>query len=415
MKILIVSHYFWPESFRINDLVVSLKARGHEVSVLTGMPNYPSGKLFEGYGWWKKRHDDMEGIPVFRTPMFLRREGRGWQLALNYLSFAIFGSLLGPWYFRDQQFDVIFVYEPSPFTVGIPAIVMRRLKNAPMLFWVQDLWPESLEAAGAVRSPAILWSVGRMVRWIYKRCDRVLVQSKGFVEPAVTAGADRRRTLYFPNWAEAFYEPIDLPADAPERSEVPDGFTVVFAGNLGEAQSLDTIVDAAARVKEIGGLNVRWIIVGDGRRLAAMRQRVNELGIGDIVHFLGRKPVELMPRYFACADLLLVTLKADSVFARTIPSKMQSYLACGKPIVAAFDGEGAAVLEEAEAGIAVPAEDSDALAEAVMKLYAMSPAERDAMGANGRHCFEKEFAADMLVTRLEQWMKDVKEEGVCES
>jgi len=181
MRILIVSQYFWPENFRINDLVMALKERGHDVTVLTGMPNYPSGSLFEGYSWLKKRCDDMDGIPVYRTPMFLRRQGKGWQLALNYFSFVFFGCLLAPWYFRKHAFDVIFVYEPSPFTVGIPAMLMRGL----MLFWVQDLWPESLTAAGAVHSPVILKSVGRMVRWIYRHCDRVLVQSKVFVEPAV--------------------------------------------------------------------------------------------------------------------------------------------------------------------------------------------------------------------------------------
>jgi len=204
MKILIVSHYFWPEQFRINDLACELKARGHEVSVLTGMPNYPNGRLFDGYSWWKKRYDDMDGVPVYRTPMFLRRQGLGWQLALNYFSFVLFGCLLAPWYFRNQSFDVVFVYEPSPFTVGVPAILMRKLKKAPVLFWVQDLWPESLTAAGAIHSPFALKAVGCMVRWIYRHCDRVLVQSEAFIEPAVAAGALRERTIYYPNWAESF-------------------------------------------------------------------------------------------------------------------------------------------------------------------------------------------------------------------
>ena len=177
MRILVVSQYFWPEQFRINDLVLALNGRGHDVSVLTGVPNYPSGQLFEGYSWWKKRCDNMEGVQICRLPLFLRRQGKGWQLALNYLSFVFFGCLLAPWLLRKQKFDLIFVYEPSPFTVGIPAMVMRKLKKAPMLFWVQDLWPESLEAAGAVKSPKVLKAVGTVVKWIYQHIDQVLVQS----------------------------------------------------------------------------------------------------------------------------------------------------------------------------------------------------------------------------------------------
>jgi len=406
VKVLIVSHYFWPEQFRINDLAQALTQRGHDVAVLTGMPNYPGGKLFEGYSWWKKRHDDMDGIPVYRTPMFLRREGRGWQLALNYLSFVIFGSLLAPWYFRKQNFDAIFVYEPSPFTVAIPGILMRRLKKAPMLFWVQDLWPESLTAAGAVHSPAVLKGVGRMVRWIYRHCDKVLVQSQAFVDPAVRAGAVEQDTLYYPNWAETFYRP--LPPSGTGLQGVNEGFRVMFAGNLGEAQSLETIIAAAERLKH--EFAIQWVIIGDGRRAEWMRQEVERLNLAATVTFLGSHPAERMPHFFAEADALLVTLKADEVFAQTIPSKVQTYMACAKPVVAALNGEGARVIQKAGAGLAVAAEDDEALADAVFELYRMPVHERNSMGHAARACYEIEFARDMLVDRLEGWMRQLAEE-----
>ncbi len=411
MNILIVSQYFWPENFRINDLALGLKGRGHEVSVLTGMPNYPGGRLFKGYGWWEKRHDDMDGVPVYRVPLFLRRQGKGWQLALNYFSFVFFGCLLAPWYFRKQSFDVIFVYEPSPFTVGIPAILMRSLKKAPLFFWVQDLWPESLAAAGAVQSSAVLKAVGGMVHWIYRRCDRVLLQSRGFVEPAVTAGAERSRVRYYPNWAEAFYRPMQT-----EEAELPDigfpqGFRIMFAGNLGEAQSLKTIVDAAERLRDEP--EIRWLIVGDGRESEWMQREVMRQGLEKCVSFLGRHPAELMPCFFAHADTLLTTLKADDVFARTIPSKVQTYMACAKPIVAALNGEGARVIDEAGCGLAVAAGDGEALASAVLKLYRMSRKERQAMGERGRMYYDTHFERDMLIDRFEQWMQTVREEGLC--
>ena len=405
MKILIVSQYFWPEQFRINDLVQGLKERGNDLSVLTGLPNYPSGKLFDGYGWWNKRYDQMDGVPIYRVPIFLRRQGRSWQLALNYLSFVFWGCLLGSWFLRKQNFDVIFVYEPSPFTVGIPGMLMRRLKNAPMFFWVQDLWPESLSAAGAIRSPIILQAVRLMVKWIYHNCDRVLVQSEAFIEPAVLAGAERQRILYYPNWAESFYRPLSASEAPLQEVNFPEGFRVMFAGNLGEAQSLETIVDAADRLKAVSG--IKWIIIGDGRRSNWVQQEVRRLGLDDRVTFFGRYAAELMPYFFASADALLITLKADDVFAQTIPSKLQSYMACGKPLLAALHGEGARVIREASAGYVVAAEDGRGLAEAVLRLYHTPEAERSIMGDQARKYYETHFERNRLISLLEQWMLEI--------
>lgn len=412
MRILVVSQYFWPEQFRINDLVLALKERGHDVIVMTGVPNYPSGQLFEGYSWWKNRRDNMEGVQVYRLPLFLRRQGKGWQLALNYLSFVFFGCLLAPLLLRKQKVDLIFVYEPSPFTVGIPAMMMRKLKKAPMLFWVQDLWPESLEAAGAVKSPRVLRAVGIVVRWIYQHIDQVLVQSRAFIQPAVMAGASSGRIQYFPNWAESFYHPLSNEA-LPAGLEIPEGFCVMFAGNLGEAQSLGTIISAAARLRD--EVAIHWLIVGDGRRKHWMQQEAGRLGVCAQVHFMGSYPAKQMPALFAAADVLLVTLKNDPVFAQTIPSKVQTYMACAKPIVAALNGEGARVIVEANAGLAVAAEDDERLAKAVLELYRMSAQAREQMGIRGRNYYNAEFERDMLISRLEGWMQNAVEKGMCES
>lgn len=412
MRLLIISQYFWPESFRINDLALVLKERGHQVSVLTGMPNYPAGSIFEDYGWSSVGRSDYEGITLFRVPLFGRRQGRSWQLALNYLSFVLSASFLGPFFCRGK-YDVIFVFEPSPFTVGIPAMLLRWLKKAPMIFWVQDLWPESVVATGGIRSPQLIGLIGKMVRSIYRRCDRVLVQSRGFVEPAKAAGAPDGRIEYFPNWAEAIYRPVELEASAPERAKFPDGFNILFAGNLGAAQSLDTLISVADKLKNEP--DIHWLILGNGRQENWLREKISELGLEKTVHLLGRFPVEEMPRYFSLADLLLVTLRSDPIFAQTIPSKVQSYLACGKPIVGAIDGEGAKVIKESRAGLVVPAEDADALAESVLELYRLPSEKLEEMGKQGMVYYERNFNRDNLVRRLEEIMTEVKEEGLCES
>ena len=404
MRVLIVSQYFWPESFRVNDLALGLKERGHAVAVLTGLPNYPTGRFFPGYGFFTPSSEEFNGLPVYRVPLIPRGSGQRWRLALNYFSFAIFASLLAPVRCRGV-FDLIFVFEPSPITVGIPAILLKKFKRAPVMFWVQDLWPESLSATRAIRSELLLHWVAQLVRFIYQRCDRILVQSEGFI-PSVTAlGADPQRVAYFPNWAETLYCPVATAEDAPERKEVPAGFCVMFAGNIGAAQSFETILEAATLLRQHH--DIHWVVVGDGHRRAWVEGQILERGLKESVHLLGPRPAEVMPRYFALADALLVTLKCDPIFALTIPSKVQSYLACAKPILAALDGEGARVVRESGAGIVCPAEDAKALAESVLRLSRMSPQERAAMGQKGRTYFEANFEREKLLDRLEGLMLEM--------
>lgn len=412
MRILVITQYFWPESFRINDLAVGLRTRGHEVSVLTGLPNYPSGKLFKGYGWSSCGRSVQDGITVCRVPLLVRGQGRSWQLALNYLSFVFFSCLFGP-FLCCGKYDLVFVFEPSPFTVGIPGVLFRYLKKAPMLFWVQDLWPESIEATGTIRSPFLLSLVEKMVRFIYRRCDRVLIQSEGFESPVINAGADSEKIIYFPNWAEEIYRPIAKDETKPEAKELPAGFRVMFAGNLGAAQSLETIVEAAIRLRYIE--DIHWIIVGDGRIRIWLEQKIKEYSLQNVIYLIGQRPVESMPIYFSLSDILLVTLKRDDIFALTIPSKIQSYLACGKPVAGALDGEGANIINESGAGYAVPAGDAKALADAVLKMYRLSNTERLQMGEKGRRYYDQHFDREHLFTRLEEIMKTAVKEGTCAS
>ena len=403
MKVLVLSQYFWPENFRINDLASTLVERGHEVSVLTGIPNYPDGRFFPGYKSRGRGNEQYNGVKIFRVPIAPRGSGSGVRLFFNYISFAFFASLLGPLICRGQ-FDCILVYEPSPVTVGLPAIVLKKIKNAPILFWVQDLWPETLAATGAIKSKHALKIVGKLVDYIYHNCDLILVQSRAFTPSIEKFGICRERIAYFPNSAESFYRPVSTENCDSLRVKMRAGFRIMFAGNIGAAQDFKTILNAVEILKNKGEMEIQWVILGDGRKRRQVEKDIEHRDLGNNIQLLGRYPAEEMPNFFSYADALLVTLKKDPIFALTVPAKVQSYLACAKPIIAAIDGEGAAIIEEASAGLAIPSENPQELAHALIQMYRMSKEERDEMGASGRKYFEKHFERNMLVDRLEDLM-----------
>lgn len=402
MKILIVSQYFWPENFRINDLAQELVQRGHSVTVLTGIPNYPAGRVFDAYRQEPEAFGHYGGAQVLRVPMLARSHGAV-RLFLNYLSFVIGACLLGPWRLRGQQADVIFVFEPSPITVGLPAILLGRIKRAPVVFWALDLWPETLAAIGVVRSPRLLGWIGNLVKFIYKHCTLVLGQSRGFLASIAKYCSDTQKIRYFPSWAEEIFDGLDL-VPAPEVPQREGVFNVLFAGNIGEAQDLPAVLAAAECLKHNAA--IRWLIVGDGRKSNWLREEVERRGLHGSVLLLGRFPVERMPSFYAHADALLVSLKKDPVFSMTIPGKVQSYLMAGVPLVGMLDGEGAKVITEAKAGLVSRAGDAEGLAVAVLEMAAMRADQRHQLGVNGRAFAEKEFGRALLMGRLETLLRE---------
>jgi len=403
MRILIVTQYFWPENFRVNDLATALKARGHRVTVLTGKPNYPGGTFFPGYGFFARGSDDFDGIPVIRVPLVPRGPGGGLRLAINYLSFALFASVAAPFRCRDE-YDVIFVYEVSPITVALPALVLRLIRRTPVLLWVLDLWPESLSATGAIRNRTALAAVSRLVRLIYRWSDRVLVQSRAFEARVAGMGVPARKIAYFPNWAESLF---DAPAPAARPPvPLPPGFRVVYAGNVGAAQDFPAVLAAAALLRS--RQDIHWIIVGEGRMHGWVEREIGKRGLAGTVHLAGAYPLASMPALFGEADVMLVSLRKDPIFALTIPGKLQSYLAAGRPVVGMLDGEGARIVRESGAGLACDAERPEALAQQVLELCAMPREVREEMGRRGRAYYGEHFARERLLARLEELMEEAR-------
>lgn len=403
MNILIITQYFWPESFRNNDIIIGLREKGHNVTVLTGIPNYPTGSFFPGYTYFNKRIENYKGMRLIRVPLLPRGKGGTIQLIINYLSFMLGAAVLGPFYCRNR-YDLIF-FSLSPFTEGIPAIIFKKMKKARVVYWAQDIWPESLSSTGAIKSVYVLRIIQYFIRMIYRNCDMVLMQSRVFSSYIEREGISKEKIQYFPNSAEELYRPVTIASDASERSLMPAGFRIVFAGNIGAAQDFGTILNAAEKIKD--RTDIHWVIIGDGRLRSWVEEQVEKRNLSRTIHLIGRHPVEDMPRFFALADALLVTLKKEPVFALTIPGKIQSYLACARPIIAALDGEGARIIEEAGAGLTCPAESPYELSQAVLKLYQMPGDERNIMARKGREYFENNFERSKLVDKLNSWFLEL--------
>ena len=390
-----MGQYFWPESFPINDIAKTLAGRGLRVDVLTGKPNYPAGVLYDGYRVWGCSQENFEGATVHRVPLMPRGKNRRAKLAVNYLSFVLSGMLFGPWLLRRTTPDVIFVYGVSPILQGIPAIFLGWLKGCLVVLWVQDLWPESLSATGYVKRKPALKLVEMIVRLIYRHVDLLLVQSEAFLAP-VRHLSGSTPVIYHPNsGTEAIPDPTA--EVAPEIPELDSGFSVLFAGNIGSAQNVEVIVEAAALL--MAHEDIRFVVLGDGSRREWMLTQARHRKLTNL-HLPGRFPVHAMKGIMRKASALLVTLADRPTLAATVPSKLQAYLAAGRPIIACLRGEGARLVTASGAGLAVPAEDGHALAEAVLKLRAMSAAERDKMGGLGRDYFEEHFDHERLADQL---------------
>ena len=395
MRVLIVTQYFFPEEFRINDVVRSLVDLGLDVHVLTGKPNYPDGAFFPGYKGWGCHTHQLLGATIYRIPILARGRQSALRLIFNYLSFVFSGLLFAPWLLRQQQFDLIFVHGMSPILQTIPALFIARLKRLKVILWVQDLWPQSLEATGYVRNPHLLGLVEQVVRFIYRHTDLLLVQSKGFVDP-VLALSPGKQVIYYPNSVESnFCDPTNV--HLPIVDSLETGFAIVFAGNVGSAQAIEVIVEAAALL--IDYPDIRFVIFGNGSRWDWLCEQMQERGLTNL-HLPGRYPVDNMPGLMQKASALLVTLADQPIFAATVPNKVQAYLAAGRPILACLNGEGSQLVAEAGAGLTIKAEDAQGLANAVLRLYQMPVEEREALGANGRRFFKEHFDHDRLMEQL---------------
>jgi len=408
MKILVVCQYFYPEQFRINDICFELARRGHDVTVLTGLPNYPTGVISPEYRKGKRRREEINGVKIIRVPIV----GRGnnlFKLVLNYLTYAISASRRVPK--LDRDFDLIYVYQLSPVTMAYPARKYKKLTGAPMLLYCLDLWPESVAAANIGRKSLLYRILLKISRKLYNSADKIQLTSRSFLDyfREVIKLEDLDRVSYLPQYAEDLFQETGCGSNSGEQapgegnSQEQNGsgsINLVFAGNIGEMQSVETILYAARELEHVDRL--RWHIIGTGSAHEKCLALARELGLVDTgkVIFHGQRPLEEMPRYYGMAHAMLVTLKANKFISYTLPGKVQSYMAAGKPIIAAADGETNDIIREAGCGLAGPAEDYKALAANVL-AFIQQQEKWPAYAENSKKYYESHFSKEIFMSRLE--------------
>ena len=409
-RILFVCQYFYPEVFRGNDIAFHWAEEGHEVHVVTGVPNYPDGVFHKGYGVFKKRQETIKGVHVTHLPIVPRGNDSKIMLMLNYFSYFIVACMYVLWkVFADSfkgflgfkksfEFDFVFCQQLSPVMMSLPAVLYKKLKKVLLYTWVLDLWPESLSAAGGISNKHILGFFDWFVKKEYKWSDKILTSSKSFDQSIRTYGDYKGKIVYYPQWSDGSPSTPFLPPNY-SLPEILSGFKVMFAGAVGEAQGMECNMQATLLTKE--RKDIKWVIVGDGRRLPWVQQFVKEHGLEETVLTLGRYPSETMPLFFEKADVMLVSLTDSPLFNLYAPAKISSYMASGRPIIACLNGEGAEVVKAAECGWLVAAGDAEGLAKLVIRLADENKEALNAKGACGLKFYKENFDKEKCLSNLD--------------
>lgn len=394
--ILVISQYFYPEQFRINDICTEWVDRGYKVMVITGIPNYPEGKYYDGYGFFKKRKETYKGIEIIRIPLVPR--GRSSiMLVLNYLSFVLSGFL---WkVFTRIKADYVFIFEVSPMTQALPGVWYAKKRKIPCYIYVQDLWPENVEIITGIKNRKLIGSIGKMVDYIYRGCTRIFTTSQSFVNAIHDRGVPLEKIEYWPQYAEDFYVPV-------EKMIIPeiqrdDQFNIIFAGNIGVAQGLDILPKTAEIIKNRSDKKIRFNIVGDGRYKNEFVNIVKSMGLDNIFNFIPKQPATRIPELMAACDAAFLGLTDSPLFAMTIPAKLQSYMACGIPNIASASGEAAKIINESNSGLCSRPGSAEELADNIIKLSSKSIDELKQLGDNARKYYDIHFNKKKLLDKMD--------------
>jgi colanic acid biosynthesis glycosyl transferase WcaI len=403
MRILVLSQFYDPEPVSFpHDLAMGLLEKGHKVSAITAIPNYPYDHFYPGYRLRPWQREVRDGIPVLRLPLIPDHSRSARRRILNYASFMATSSLLGP--FGSGRADVMYVWHP-PLTMGVSASTIGLLRRIPFVYAVYDLWPEAVAATGISNNQVLFKALRRLESFVYRRAAAIIAISPGFKRNLISKGVPADKIHVFNHWAnDSIYRPVPPDQSLAEEVGMAGLFNVFFGGNIGLAQALETVVHTAQRLSHLP--DIQFLFAGDGMDKPRLEALAQEQGLTN-VRFLGRQPEERMPYLYALSDVLLAHFKKDPLFEISVPGKLFAYLACQRPILMASEGDAADIVNAAGAGVTCPAEDPDALARAVLKLYQMSPDQRAEMGAAARQAFLRQYFRGVLLQRHEELLSQV--------
>lgn len=405
--ILLISQYFYPESFRVNDMACEWVRRGYEVTVLTGIPNYPMGKFYEGYGRKRRTHEKWNGVNIIRLPLIARGNSsnkllNAFGMAANYLSFIRSGK---KWVKSNEaeklNANLVFTFEVSPMTQALIGVWYGKRYSVPTYLYVQDLWPENVETVTGIHSRLIIGPIDRMVDKIYRETGTIFTSSPSFVKAIVNRKipVDKNKVYYWPQYAEEYYRP--LPPQNVNEIDSNDGcYKIAFIGNIGTAQGLDVLPKVAVLLKNE---NVKFIVVGDGRYLSEFERQVKENEVQDKFVLIPRVPSERIPEILSVVDAGFISFSKAPLWENTIPAKLQSYMACGKPIIASASGETKRVIEEADCGICTAIGDFYALAQGIKEIMSR---DNKIMGKKSREYFVIHYEKKKLMDLMDEYLED---------
>lgn len=400
-RILVVSQHYWPENFRVTDLCEGLVAQGIQVDVLCGLPNYPLGKWYEGYRYTGPRRQVHNGVNIIRAGEIPRRGNTGPMIFLNYVSWPLFALFSLPR--LRGRYDAVLCYNTSPVLMSFPAILYAKLHRVPLTNYVLDIWPENLYSVLPVKNKILRAIAQGVSNWHYRRADRLIAMSDSLRRRLAQVGRKPEESIaVIPQYCEDFYA---VPADPGELAEKFAGrFNLVFTGNFSPAQSLDTVIEAACIAREKGAADLHLLLVGDGMSRPALEELVRRRGAEDLVTFWGSVAPTEIPAFCAVADGLVCPLADSPDLGMTVPAKLASYMASGKPVLASITGEGARAVEQADCGFASGAGDAQALAENILALRAMPAEDRQRLGRNAFAWYQSHYQRSQLLDKLRDFV-----------
>lgn len=393
-RCLLITNHFYPETFRCNDIAFELTKRGYEVKVLTAIPDYPEGKYHKGYSLFKKRYEKKNGVTIVRVPHIPRGNGKSTRMMIHYFSSMFFFFFHSLYQAIFNKYDCIFIHNTSPAFICLPAVLIKKLRGTPIDHWILDMWPESL-AAGGIHSPKVYSIIERMMKAIYRNSDIIHISSMGFKQLLLEKGVPEEKIEYLPNFCE------DTSKNTMLKSipELPKGFIVMFAGNIGEAQNMENVMKSALMLKD--EKDIHFVLIGDGRKKKWIEEFVNDNSLHDTVHLMGRWPIDTMSAFFAKADVMLVSLADEIAFNLVLPAKVQAYMVNKKPILGMLNGEGQEIIKTAKCGWCVESNDVDNMAKTIKEISRINSNDLKKIGEDGYKFYSENFELNHCIDKVE--------------